>query len=160
MAEIEKQFTRLEAGVASLKRVQVALKRYRASVLKAACEGRLVPTEAELARRESRSYEPATTLLARILAERRNMWNGRGKYKEPVTIETTDLDPLPEDWSWVTWDTILAPGDGAFKRGPFGSALTKSNSSRPASKFTNSIAQSTMTAHSDATTSPPKSSKS
>src|SRR5206468_11332134 len=39
VAEIEKQFTRLDAGVASLKRVQVALKRYRASVLKAACEG-------------------------------------------------------------------------------------------------------------------------
>lgn len=50
VAEIEKQFTRLDAGVASLKRVQAALKRYRASVLKAACEGRLVPTEAELAR--------------------------------------------------------------------------------------------------------------
>jgi type I restriction enzyme S subunit len=39
VAEIEKQFTRLDAGVASLKRVQCALKRYRASVLKAACEG-------------------------------------------------------------------------------------------------------------------------
>src|SRR6266487_4781961 len=52
VAEIEKQFTRLDAGVASLRRVQAALKRYRASVLKAACEGRLVPTEAELARRE------------------------------------------------------------------------------------------------------------
>jgi hypothetical protein len=45
VAEIEKQFTRLEAAVASLKRVQAALKRYRASVLKAACEGPLVPTE-------------------------------------------------------------------------------------------------------------------
>lgn len=45
VAEIEKQFTRLDAGMASLKRVQSALKRYRASVLKAACEGRLVPTD-------------------------------------------------------------------------------------------------------------------
>ena len=49
VAEIEKQFTRLEAGVAALRRVQANLKRYRAAVLKAACEGRLVPTEAELA---------------------------------------------------------------------------------------------------------------
>ena len=81
VAEIEKQFTRLEAGVASLKRVQATLKRYRASVLKAACEGRLVPTEAELARRESRPFEPATTLLARILDERRQSWQGRGRYK-------------------------------------------------------------------------------
>jgi type I restriction enzyme S subunit len=44
VAEIEKQFTRLDAGVASLKRVQVALKRYRASVLKAACEGQWAET--------------------------------------------------------------------------------------------------------------------
>jgi restriction endonuclease S subunit len=42
VAEIEKQFTRLEAGVAALRRVQANLKRYRAAVLKAACEGRLV----------------------------------------------------------------------------------------------------------------------
>ena len=39
VAEIEKQFTCLDAGVAALKRVQANLKRYRASVLKAACEG-------------------------------------------------------------------------------------------------------------------------
>ncbi len=50
VAEIEKQFTRLEAGVAALWRVQANLKRYRAAVLKAACEGKLVPTEAELTR--------------------------------------------------------------------------------------------------------------
>jgi type I restriction enzyme S subunit len=46
VAEIEKQFTRLDAGVAALKRAQANLKRYRAAVLKAACEGKLVPTEA------------------------------------------------------------------------------------------------------------------
>src|SRR5437870_3533171 len=39
VAESEKQFTRLDAGVASLKRVQTALKRYSASVLKAGCDG-------------------------------------------------------------------------------------------------------------------------
>lgn len=43
VAEIEKQFTRLDAGVAALRRVQANLKRYRAAVLKAACEGRLIP---------------------------------------------------------------------------------------------------------------------
>ena len=59
VAEIEKQFTRLDASVGALKRAQANLKRYRASVLKAACEGKLVPTEAELARSEGRDYEPA-----------------------------------------------------------------------------------------------------
>ena len=52
VAEIEKQFTRLDAAVAALERVRATLKRYRAAVLKAACEGRLVPTEAEQARRD------------------------------------------------------------------------------------------------------------
>ena len=47
VAEIEKQFTQLDAGVAALRRVQANLKRYRAAVLKAACEGKLVPTEAD-----------------------------------------------------------------------------------------------------------------
>src|SRR5205807_1829378 len=74
VAEIEKQFTRLDDAVAALKRIQVNLKRYRASVLKAACEGRLVPTEAELARKEGRDYEPASELLKRTLAERRAKW--------------------------------------------------------------------------------------
>lgn len=53
VAEIEKQFTRLDAGIAALRRVQVNLKRYRAAALKAACEGQLVRTEAELARKEA-----------------------------------------------------------------------------------------------------------
>jgi type I restriction enzyme S subunit len=44
LAEIEKQLTRLDAAVAALERARANLKRYRASVLKAAVEGRLVPT--------------------------------------------------------------------------------------------------------------------
>ena len=71
---IESYLTRLDAAVASLERVQHSLKRYRASVLKAAVEGRLVPTEAELAKKEGRSYEPASELLKRILIERREKW--------------------------------------------------------------------------------------
>ena len=106
VAEIEKQLTRLDASVAALKRVQANLKRYRASVLKAACEGRLVPTEAELARAEGRDYEPADRLLQRILAERRARWesqqNRRGKYKEPTAPDTSNLPELPEGWVWAT----------------------------------------------------------
>ena len=43
--EIEKQFSRLDEAVANLKRVKANLKRYIAAVLKAAVEGRLVPTD-------------------------------------------------------------------------------------------------------------------
>lgn len=106
VTEIEKQFTRLDAGVASLKRVQIALKRYRASVLKTAYEGRLVTTEAELARKENRRYETAEQLLKRILEERRKSWTGRGKYKEPQPPVSAPTDELPRGWSWVSWDQV------------------------------------------------------
>ena len=115
MAEIEKQFTRLDAGVASLKRVQTALKRYRASVLKAACEGRLVPTEAELARKENRSYETGEQLLQRILKERREKWNGKGKYKDPVSPNVIALPKLPEGWTWAILDALAHIKGGITK---------------------------------------------
>ena len=116
VAEIEKQFTRLDASVAALKRVRVNLKRYRASVLKAACEGKLVPTEAELARAEGRDYEPADQFLERILAERRARWesqeNRRGKYKEPIGPDTSDLPELPEGWMWSSFDQLVSTLEG------------------------------------------------
>ena len=43
VAEIEKQFSRLDEAVTNLKRVKANLKRYKASVLKAAVEGALAP---------------------------------------------------------------------------------------------------------------------
>jgi type I restriction enzyme, S subunit len=119
VAEIEKQLSRLDAATAALKRVQANLKRYRASVLKAACEGRLVPTEAELACKEGRDYEPADKLLERILRERRVRWEAdtlakmiasgnpakddswKRKYKEPFAPDLTELPSLPEGWCWT-----------------------------------------------------------
>jgi type I restriction enzyme S subunit len=106
---IETQFTRLDAAVASLERAQANLKRYRASVLKAACEGRLVPTEAELARAEGRDYEQADQLLQRILAERRAKWEKEHtgkKYKEPAPPDTTDLPEPPEGWVWAAFGQV------------------------------------------------------
>ena len=139
---IESYFTRLDDAVASLKRVQRNLARYRASVLKAAVEGRLVPTEAELARAEGRDYEPASVLLERILAERRHRWEeaelakmtARGKtpknnkwranYKEPVGPNTTELPKLPERWCWASIDqlAILVPKQALRETGRPGRA--------------------------------------
>ncbi len=75
VAEIEKQFSRLDEAVATLKRVKANLKRYRAAVLKAAVEGKLT----EGWRKQHPNVEPASKLLERILTERRAKWNGRGK---------------------------------------------------------------------------------
>ncbi|MFH1872772.1 MAG: restriction endonuclease subunit S [Pseudomonadota bacterium] len=102
VAEIEKQFSRLDEAVAGLKRVKANLKRYKAAILKAAVEGRLVPTEGDLARREGRNYETGAQLLQRILDSRRSQWQGKGKYKEPVAPDTTNLPELPEGWAWAS----------------------------------------------------------
>lgn len=124
--EIEKQFTRLDAAVNALKRVRANLKRYRASVLKAACEGRLVPTEAEIAKKEGRSYEPSDVLLKRILKERRAKWEAdqlaqmeakgkspkddkwKEKYIEPIAPDLTHLPKLPKGWIWASVKQITA----------------------------------------------------
>lgn len=115
VAEIEKQFSRLDEAVANLKRVKANLKRYKAAVLKAAVEGRLVETEAERARREGRSYETGAQLLQRILETRRSQWlasaeqagrKGKGKYKEPAAPDTTDLPELPEGWVWTSLGSL------------------------------------------------------
>lgn len=108
VAEIEKQFSRLDEAVANLQRVKANLKRYKASVLKAAVEGRLVETEASIAQREGSSYETGEQLLQRILAERRAKWTGKGKYKEPLLPEIGDLPPLPEGWTWARLDSLAA----------------------------------------------------
>ena len=119
VAEIETQFTRLDASVAALRRAQANLKRYRASVLKDACEGRLVPTEADLARSEGRDYEPAAVLLERILAERRARWESqekkRGKYKEPAASDTSALPELPEGWVWAILESLSELKGGVTK---------------------------------------------
>jgi type I restriction enzyme, S subunit len=98
VAELEKQFSRLDEAVTNLQRVKANLKRYKASVLKDAVEGRLVPTEAELARRDGRSFETGEQLLQRILETRRREPKGKGKYKEPAPLAIESLSELPTGW--------------------------------------------------------------
>jgi len=105
VAEIEKQFSRLDEAVANLQRVKANLKRYKASVLKAAVEGHLVETEVALARREGRTYESAQELIKSTpTPPRPNRFNSRtgdvilGHGALAVGIPPT---PVPEGWQWV-----------------------------------------------------------
>ena len=115
VAKIESLFAKLDEGVAALKRAEANLERYRASVLKAAVEGRLT----EQWRRENPPEETGEELLHRILAERQKRWkteqlakfaakgkkpprNWKTKYNEPVAPDTSGLPELPEGWCWAT----------------------------------------------------------
>ncbi len=119
VARIEALFARLDDGIDALRRAETNLERYRASVLKAAVEGRLTARR----RRDNPPGETGEELLRRILAERRNRWeqeqlansadrgrqpprNWKSKYKEPVAPDTSGLPELPEGWCWATVDQV------------------------------------------------------
>jgi len=95
-------------------------------------EGRLVPTEAALARAEKREYEAAEVLLVSVLKERRRRWEeaelaklkaaGRtpkdgkwkAKYQEPVAPDTSNLPELPEGWCWASPGQVFSWASGEF----------------------------------------------
>ncbi|HEY8355239.1 MAG TPA: restriction endonuclease subunit S [Methylophilaceae bacterium] len=97
--KIEALFAELDKGEESLRQVQTLLARYRQSVLKAAVTGELT---ADWRARHAGKLEHGRDLLARILKARRENWQGRGKYKEPVEPDTSSLPELPEGWVWAT----------------------------------------------------------
>lgn len=121
---VDSHLSRLDAAVATVEAAQRKLKAYRASVLKAAAEGRLVPTEAKFAMSAGRDYEAADVLLERILKERRRRWEEaerakmravgktpkddrwKQKYSEPEPPDLDNLPGLPEGWCWATIDQI------------------------------------------------------
>ena len=128
VGRIESLGAKLDEGVAALKRAEANLERYRASVLKAAVEGRLT----ERWRRENPPVETGHELLRRILTERRKRWkeeqlakfaatgrrpprNWKAKYKEPVRPDTSGLPELPEAWSWATVDQVARVTGGLTK---------------------------------------------
>jgi type I restriction enzyme S subunit len=119
--KIEELFSDLDAGVSALQRAKANLKRYRASVLKSAVEGRLT----EEWRKENPQTEDGQMLLDRILRERREKWekdqlaqfkkkgkepskNWQSKYEEPSTPDTSELSELPEGWAWASLEQITA----------------------------------------------------
>ena len=127
VAEIEKQFSRLDEAVASLKRVKANLKRYKAAVLKAAVEGKLT----EEWRKQNPDVEPASKLLDRILAERRTKWEEaelakmkakgkepkddkwKEKYKEPIASGAAPGNSVPDSWVLATVEQLAAVSTGA-----------------------------------------------
>lgn len=85
------------------------------SILLDAVQGKLVPQDP--------SDEPASVLLKRIKAEKEQLIKeGKIKKAPPLSPITQDEIPfeIPSSWEWCRVNDI-----GIYKKGPFGSALTK-----------------------------------
>ena len=92
-------------------------KQLKNSILQWAIQGKLVPQDP--------NDEPASVLLEKIRAEKaRLVKEGKLKKKDlevkPITEEEI-LFEIPKGWEWVRWGEL-----GEYKKGPFGSSLTKS----------------------------------
>lgn len=104
--KIETLFAELDKGEEALRAVQKLLTRYRQSVLKAAVTGALTA--------EWRATNPPTEtgqdFLTRILKQRRETWQGRGRYAEPKEPDLNCLVDLPDGWIWTSLGFLIASG--------------------------------------------------
>ena len=90
-------------------------KQIRQSILQYAVQGKVVE--------ENPNDEPASELLKRIKVEKEQLIkDGKIKKEKPLSPITQDEIPyvLPQGWEWVRVNDL-----GTYKKGPFGSALTK-----------------------------------
>lgn len=139
--EIEAQLSGLDTWLEVMEKLRVELPRLRASILKAAVEGRLVA--------QNLDDEPAEVLLQRILDEHRRKWEEdylanleakdkpapkndkwKEKYKEPLPpdySDVVDIPQLPDGWIWASLDEVSANEDNSITDGPFGSKLKTSH---------------------------------
>lgn len=91
-------------------------KALRQKILDLAIHGKLVPQDP--------NDEPASVLLERIRDEKERLIK-EGKIKRPKKAKATSDKPhypyeLPEGWAWCKLDDLAF-----YKKGPFGSSLTK-----------------------------------
>lgn len=117
VAAVEEQFSRLDAGVAALKRVRQNLKRMRAALLHTAVTGRLVPQNV------------AEGSGADLLSNIRNMWPKMSHQKRSRPARhglRTDWPILPENWATAPWRCIGTSQNGrAFPSRDYTSCGTK-----------------------------------
>lgn len=114
VVKLEKLLSRVDGVQARLETIPRILKRFRQSVLAAACSGKLTADW----RKEPKVPETAATFLVSVRSQRRERWTqaemakkssnrkGPDKYPDPREIVDDDLPDLPEEWAWASLDEV------------------------------------------------------
>jgi type I restriction enzyme, S subunit len=124
VAKIEALTARSRRAREALEQIPTLLERFRQSVLASAFQGDLTAEWRE----QNPDVEPASVLLERIRAERRRRWEEdylvkqrakgkepkndkwKEKYKEPESVDTSELGELPKGWCWASIDEVVWDG--------------------------------------------------
>lgn len=119
VAKVETLLERVNAARARLARLPVILKRFRQSVLAAACSGQLTT--------DWRGAHPELTItrnaLAKHFADRKKQYP---KYKQPRNASEECPIELPVEWTWASIEELASGEPRAMQSGPFGSNLLHS----------------------------------
>lgn len=128
VAKVQELLTRVNAVRERLAKVQEIMKRFRQSVLSAACFGHLTTDWRE----KNPDLEPALELLKRIQKERKKRYEeecatakleGKRKPKKPEGMEIPDIDEtnlpeIPESWRWAHLQNLGELSRGKSKHRP------------------------------------------
>jgi type I restriction enzyme, S subunit len=108
ITKLEELITQLDAGVASLKKVQAQLKLYRQAVMKAAIEGRLTQEWREA---HKGKFETAEELIKKI--RKFDEKASKPRITNIADLNIKELPHLPSGWVYAKIDDIANIGTGA-----------------------------------------------
>jgi type I restriction enzyme S subunit len=100
VAKLETLLGKVDSSQQRLAKISVLLKRFRQSVLAAACSGRLTADW-----REENVSEDSATLIERIRAKR------SARYQDASVRDDLELPDIPESWAWTNLRFLLSPGE-------------------------------------------------
>jgi type I restriction enzyme S subunit len=124
VAKLETLLGKVDASQQRLAKIPVLLKRFRQSVLAAACSGRLTADWRE----ENRANETAEELFSKVLKHRTDVWKlcGRkGPCPKATVADASSLPDVPHGWAWIPLGILGANPFETVQTGPFGALLHK-----------------------------------
>lgn len=104
VAKVEQLLARVNVVRERLAKVQQILKRFRQSVLTAACSGRLTADWRTKHCRNATAHEMVKTLM--LMRQERLQENGIRGYKSPLKPDTSQLNDLPPEWAVASMDQV------------------------------------------------------
>jgi type I restriction enzyme S subunit len=103
VAKVEELLTQVNASCARLAKAPKILKRFRQSVLAAACSGHLT----EDWREQHRNVESSTELVRRIEESRKQNGDTPREKLVDTVLDRSEFSQLPESWMWAGFGSLL-----------------------------------------------------